>query len=110
STGSTSGACEPAQVGDLGLELEHALDAGEVEACVQELPDPDQPGHVVLAVAPGAARRAVRGDQTAALVDPEVLDAGAGQLGGDRDRVERVATGAHRASSESWSKPACRGT
>ena len=59
-------------------------------------PDPVE---VVLAVAAGAALGALRLDQAAALVDAEVLDAGPGQLGCDRDRVDRAPARAVRPSS-----------
>jgi len=42
-----------AQPVQLGLELEHLVDAGEVQSGVEELADPDEPAYVVLAVAAG---------------------------------------------------------
>src|SRR5699024_1744654 len=56
------------------LELEHPADAGEVEPLGEQLADPEQPLDVRLAVEPGAAAGPVGVDQTAALVDAEVLD------------------------------------
>src|SRR5437763_805163 len=63
-----------AQPFDLVLQLEHAVDAGEVEPGVEQLPDPDQALDVLLAVAPGPALGAVRHQEATTLVDAEVLD------------------------------------
>ena len=54
-----------AQPRDLGLELQHHRDAGEVEAVGEQVADPAQPVDVVAAVEPGAAGRPVRGDEAA---------------------------------------------
>ena len=61
--------------------------------------DPAQPVEVVVAVAAGAALGAVRLEQAAALVEPQVLHAGAGQLGGHRDPVHAARAGRVRRPS-----------
>jgi len=99
-----------AQLAVLCLEVEDHADAGEVQAGVEELTDPDQALDVLLAVATGAALGALGRDQAATLVDAEVLDRRTGELGGHRDRVQRVVTvashglllGVHKASFILW--------
>ena len=74
----------------LGLELEHPLHAGQVEALGGELLDAAQERDVGVAVAAAAAPGAGRVDQALALVDAQRLRVDAGQLGGDRDDVDGV--------------------
>ena len=76
------------QPGDLGLELEHPLDPGQVEALVGELLDAAEALDVLLAVAAAAAAGAGRVDQALALVDAQGLRVHAGQLGRHRDDVD----------------------
>jgi hypothetical protein len=81
------------------LELEHQRDAGQVQARVEQHQHAPYPVQVDLAVAAGAAVRPRRLDESPLLVDPEVLDPGAGQLGRHRDRVDgstaRIWIGGH---------------
>ena len=71
----------------------------KVQAGVEELPDADEAFDVLLAVAPGAAGRALGVDEPPTLVHAEVLDAGAGEFDGHRDGVKRVLPVAHVATS-----------
>ena len=78
---------------DLGLEVEHALDAGEVEAEVgRHLLDAPQPLDVLLGVQARALGRALGLDQPARLVRAQRLRVHVRELGGDRDH-EHAAVG-----------------
>ena len=92
STAACSPACSVARLlaqrGHLGLELEHPLHAGQVEALAGELLDAAQQGDVGVAVAAAAPAGAGRVDQALALVDAQGLGVHAGQLGGHRDDVD----------------------
>ena len=74
--------------GQLGLELQHLLHAGQVEALAGELLDAAQLLDVLVAVAAAAAAGAGRVDQALALVDAQGLRVQPGQLGGHRDHVD----------------------
>ena len=87
-----------AQLGELGLELQHPLHAGQVEPVGGELLDAAQLGDVGVAVAAAAAGGAGRVDEALALVDAQGLRVHAGELGGHRDDVDgsaRSCRGAH---------------
>ncbi len=78
---------------DLGLEVEHALDAGEVEAELGgHLLDAPQPLDVLLGVQARATGGALGGDQPARLVGAQGLGVHVCELGGDGDH-EHAAVG-----------------
>src|SRR5207245_1272575 len=78
---------------DLLLEVEHALDAGEVQPQLRgHLLDALQPLHVLLGVEARALRRALGLDQTARLVYAQRLRMHLRELCGDRDH-EHAAVG-----------------
>jgi hypothetical protein len=74
---------------ELGLELEDALDPGQVQAVVGEVLDAAQERDVVVAVATASAFGSRRLEQPLALVDAQGLRMDTGELGGDRDDVHR---------------------
>ena len=79
---------------ELGLEREHALDAGEVQPDLgRHLLDAPQPLDVGLGVQPRALRRAARLDQPARLVHPQRLRVHLGELGRDRDHEDAAVGG-----------------
>src|SRR3989442_15319520 len=78
---------------DLLLEVEHALDAGEVQPQLGgHLLDAPQPLHVLLRVEARALRRALGLDQAARLVYAQRLRMHLRELCGDRDH-EHAAVG-----------------
>jgi hypothetical protein len=56
------------QPGVLSLQVENHADAGQVEAGLEQVPDPSQSVQVVRAVPAGAAVRALGMEQAAGLV------------------------------------------
>ena len=79
---------------ELLLELEHALDAGEVEPELgRHLLDAAQLLDVALRVQARALRRALGLDQAARLVHPQRLRVHLGQLGGDGDHEDAAVGG-----------------
>src|SRR3954453_21549420 len=83
----------PARALELILELEHLLDAGEVQAELGCHPlDAAQALDVLVRVQPRALRRALRFDEATLLVHAQRLRVHLGKLGGDRDH-EHAAIG-----------------
>src|SRR5919109_3024853 len=79
------------QAGELVLEAEHGLDAGEVEAELTREPvDEPQPLEIGVGVEAGITRRAHRLHEPLGLVDAERLRVHPDELGGDGDHVARA--------------------
>jgi hypothetical protein len=77
---------------ELGLEREHALDAGEVQPeLARHLLDAAQTLDVLLRVQARALRRALRLDQAARLVHAQRLRVHLRELGGDGDHEHAAA-------------------
>ena len=77
------------ELGDPSFEVEHALDACEVQALVGELLDTAEQGDVGIAVSSASTTGTCRIDQTLALVDSQRLGMHAGKFGSNTDHVDR---------------------
>ena len=86
------------RLGELVLELEDPLDSREPDAGLRQLLDVLQQRDVALRVAAAPALRALRLDETLALVDAQRLRVHARELRGDRDDVEGATVRFHRCS------------
>src|SRR5512132_1688761 len=81
----------PAQPGQLVLQAQHVLDAGEVEPELVGQPlDQPQPVEVRLGVQPRVPGRALRADQPLVLVDAQRLRVHPDEVGSDGDHVPRA--------------------
>ena len=83
-----SAASWPRSLLELGLQVQHHLHAGQVQALGGELLDAAEQRDVLVAVATAAADGPGRVDQALALVDAKRLRVQPGQLGGHRDDVD----------------------
>ena len=100
------------QAGHLGLQLEHPLDAVEVQPLVGELLYAPELVDVGVAVPPAAAVGAGRVDEPLALVDPQRLRVDPGGLRCHGDHVDRpglVSTVRSHARHPSWTPRCARG-
>ena len=77
------------ELGHLRLEFQHPLHPSEIEAFVGELLDAREQSNVGVAVTAAATAGALGFDQALSLVDSEGLRVHAGQLGRNRDHVDR---------------------
>ena len=68
-------------------EGEHGGDSRQVEPVGKELADLAETGQVCVAVAAGTARATGRGDQSAGLIEAQVLGGATDEFGGDGDPV-----------------------
>jgi len=71
-----------------GLEFEHVPGADEVDPGVKQFDHAAHDREVIVAIAPGAASRAARSQETFALIKTQCLLTGTDQLGRDRDAVD----------------------
>src|SRR4051812_21164201 len=88
----------------LVLHVQHALDAGEVEAELRRQPlDQPQPLDVAVGVEPRVAGGALRVQEPLLLVHTQRLGLHADDVGGDRDHVARAVAVRHVHSPTSFS-------
>jgi hypothetical protein len=70
------------------LQIQYVADASKVDARIDQLGDAGESGHVVIAVATGAAIGSRGRDQSSPLVQAQRLRIYPRQLGGHRDAVD----------------------